>query len=806
LSEYAGIVRFLLAIGLVVAPLAGARLSELAEQVTKAGLDASTCYRVRDLAFTRGDELRFYFNDGFLIFGNPVAGRRFSAVFVGDVEGGDGELIVMPPTKGERLSLASFTGSPNLNEHFRQAVMLYADDTAEKLLELVKARDEWGANAERGALLAREWQPTLSNITRSFTVRLAYYLGQNIPPERGFFYTVVQGKQLGNFDVYYEPDAANQIFLGALASRNNRAYYNTWTMFEARPFRTGARKTPGQAYRLTNYRIEAVLEENLHLRVVTRATLEVGEEPLRVVALELSDGMKIDVARLNGEEVEVFAPESLRANLMRNSGSVTFLLDAPQGLTPGRAYELEIEHQGDVVRDAGSGVYAVGSRLNWYPRAGVGFSRFDITFTYPSRLQLVFPGTVKEDTTDGAQRKTRRVTAEPIRLAGFNLGTYESFKVERDGLSVEVFANRSVEPGLARQRQIVVTPGAPAPLPRRQPARPELLVVPLPPPNPTLRLESIANDVAGAFEFLTSQLGPPALPQLLVSPIPGAFGQGFSGLVYLSTLSYLTSEERPTGRDSQHEVFFSELLHAHETAHQWWGNVVASASIHDDWLMEALANYSSLLLYEKKRGKTAMREVLARYREQLLEKDAGGREVDAVGPLRLGPRLQSSLSPGAWHTIVYGKGSWVIHMLRARLGDEKFLAMLGEVCKRYRHQAIKVSQFQEVAASYLPPGASDPKLDAFFEAWVESTGIPSLTLETAVKVRAPNVEVTLRLNQSGVEDSVSLQVPVEVQLARGRSEVHWLTTGGGEPATKILKLRAAPLKVTLDPEMSILRR
>ncbi len=201
-----------------------------------------------------------------------------------------------------------------------------------------------------------------------------------------------------------------------------------------------------------------------------------------------------------------------------------------------------------------------------------------------------------------------------------------------------------------------------------------------------------------------------------------------------------------------------------------------------------------------------MQGVLDHYRTKLLAKDQAGNVVDSVGPLRLGPRLESSLSPDAWHTIVYGKGSWVMHMLRRRMGDEKFMTLLGDFCKRYRHQAVSVDQFREIAAGYLPKDSSDPKLESFFEAWVESTGIPTVTLETSVKGKAPKMQLTLTVNQSGVEETVSLQVPVEVQLARGKSQIYWLTTGNGEPATLTIPVRAAPLKVTLDPETSLLRR
>ena len=55
-------------------------------------------------------------------------------------------------------------------------------------------------------------------------------------------------------------------------------------------------------------------------------------------------------------------------------------------------------------------------------------------------------------------------------------------------------------------------------------------------------------------------------------------------------MAYLEPEDRPEeARDAYQEYFYSEILHAHEAAHQWWGNVVTTTGYQDGWLMEALA-------------------------------------------------------------------------------------------------------------------------------------------------------------------------------------------------------------------------
>ncbi|MEZ5399980.1 MAG: M1 family aminopeptidase [Bryobacteraceae bacterium] len=773
---------------------------EIAAEMRAAGLDPAECYRVRDLHFTRGGDLRFYLTDGYLIFGKPVAGRPIAAVFSGDTEGGDAELLVLPPLRGERVSLAAFTETPNLDEHFRTGLFLFTDDTAAVLKAAIAKDEDAKKSPERGALLAEQWNPVLGNLSGSFSVRLVQHLLERVAPERGIFYSALQGVKLGNFDAIYDPDANDQIYLGQLKYRDTRAFYDTWTAFSAREFRTGARQRSPDAFTLRGYRIEAMLNSDLHLKVVTAATLSTEREPVAALPFEISEGMKVTAARVNGEECELFTADSFRANLLRRSGSVLFIVIPPRPLEPGRPAEIVFEHEGDVVRPAGRDVYFVGSRSNWYPKAGLSFAQFDIKFTYPGHLDLVFPGELKEEGKDGEYRVARRVTPAPIRLAGFNLGKYEHRTATRDGLTVEVYANRQSEfavraPG---SEVVVLPPSQPFPRRSRSGAQPAVL----PPvryfPDPTARLSAMGDEIAGTFEFMAQKLGRPALPTLMVSPIPGAFGQGFPGLVYMSTIAYLNPAERPPmARESDKQTFFSEILHAHEVAHQWWGNVVTVNRGSDEWLMEALANYTALANLEKRKGTKALNETLGEYRERLLAKDSTEKTEESAGPLRLGTRLSSSQAPDAWHHIVYGKGSWVLHMLRARMGTESFWKFLAQVVAEHRNRSLTTEDFRATAAAYLPKGAVEP----FFEHWVEGTGIPALSLTQ--RWRAGKLSMTV--TQTGVDEDVSVQVPVTVTVRGAKPQVHWITTGS-DPVTVTAPLRAAPLKVELDPDGLVLRQ
>jgi aminopeptidase N len=219
--------------------------------------------------------------------------------------------------------------------------------------------------------------------------------------------------------------------------------------------------------------------------------------------------------------------------------------------------------------------------------------------------------------------------------------------------------------------------------------------------------------------------------------------------------------------------------------------------------MEALANYSSLMVLEKKKGPKDVQRVLAEYKSMLLAKDDDGKTAESTGPIRLGLRLQSSQNPGAWRNIVYDKGAWILHMLRARLGDANFRAMLGELARRNRFQAVTTQQFRQLAAAYLPKGSPDPKLEGFFESWVEGTGIPALTLTQKLTGKAPALKLTLTLNQTGVDENFSTLVPVVVEVPRLKPQVIWLQSGS-EPATHTIALKTPQFKATLDPDNTVL--
>ena len=686
-----------------------ASAASVGNQVEHISLDADECYRVLDLDFAKED-LKIYLSSGYLIFAKPIGGAHLGAIFVTSAEAGDADLLLLPPTRSERSSLAKFTNSPTLEEHFKAAAFIFTDGTGDQLLARLQSNPTAKKSPDMGGLIVANWNSVLANLVASFETRVVYDILSN-RRDSGVFYMAVSGNKLDNFDVLYDPTAPDQILVGKLADRDNRTYFDIWTSFQARSFRTaaasGSAASPRAAHAtLDNIRIEATIAPDLTMQAVTRATLRFPDDerqPRSVIPFSLSPKMQISAASIDGHPVEVFDRESMRFDLISNREDREFLLVSELALDPSVPHEIEIRHAGAVIRNSGNDVYYVGSRGTWYPRTGGDLANYTLTFRYPKTLTIAATGKLLDDRTDGDWRVTRLKTGTPVRFAGFNLGNFQSVAVQRDGYTINLYANRRLESALAPKpsSQPLTVPQDELRPRHSPPATAASLAQQVNLPDPTPRIETLTKDVIDTLDFMTEEFGPTPIRDLAITPIPGGFGQGFPGLVYLSTLAYLDPGQRPPRlRERGEETFFSDLLEAHEVAHQWWGNMVVPASYHDDWLIESLANYSALLQLERKKGSKALDTVLDSYRDHLLSKTASGASLESAGPIVWGYRLDSSFAPDAWRTVTYEKGTWIIHMLRRRLGDEKFLTLLRDICSH--HHSISTDQFRDLARQYAP--------------------------------------------------------------------------------------------------------
>src|SRR6476659_1921161 len=94
----------------------------LYRELLNPSLEAKDVYRVRDVSIL-AEDLHISISDGTIWFVREVNGHITGAMFEGV-----GEVLLVPPNRAERTSLALFTGSAVLEQRFQSAYFRFSDD------------------------------------------------------------------------------------------------------------------------------------------------------------------------------------------------------------------------------------------------------------------------------------------------------------------------------------------------------------------------------------------------------------------------------------------------------------------------------------------------------------------------------------------------------------------------------------------------------------------------------------------------------------------------------------------------------
>lgn len=768
-------------------------------------VDASRTYYVRE-AVIRRDVVRIFLTEGKLAFFERYRGKIVGAVFTGQ-----GRVIAYPRDQIERRSLARYLGSPVLDLKFTSAYLRFTDDTAR---ELQRSLDEGQSVPVDDPAFSREWESAVATLNPWHSLRtLTDALSSNDLP---YFYAGMDTEAHGPLDVIVDQRREEPVGIGQPRWVNGAAYYDLWTAFagpNAKPLL--------RPFDPVSYTVETTIRPDLELEGSTTAEMVAVRGGERLLEMELSRQLRVEsVTDEQGRPLPWFQNEGMDLDEAARQGNDVLLVVLPEAAPAGGKVRLSFRYRGRVISDAGNGAYYVGARGIWYPNLG-GFGRFatfDLSFRWPRTLELVANGKKVSEGVEGEQKTGRWVSDAPVTIAGFNLGNYERRDVSTDRFVIEVYANKHLETAMVdrmrRNAPTFISP--PRGLgPRRViiPVLPDLL-----PPSPAEHLDQLGKDVLDAIRFNESVSVPFPYGRLAVAQIPGSFGQGWPGLLYLSTLSFLSpGAQSRMGASQRTQEQYLDLVPPHEVAHQWWGNLVGWPTYRDQWIHEALSNYLALMFADSRRpNDKLMGQWLDIYRTRLSQKETGGDALlSEAGPLVLGRRLVSSRSPGgAYGAIIYGKGTWVAHMLRMMLRDEKaaepdarFFQLLRTLAVEYRHKGLTTEDLQREVEKLMTPEMDlegGRSLDWFFDQYVQGTEIPHYSVDYKVARVGERFVVTGTLKQKDVNNVFVARVPLYAETARGRMTLLGVVTTSGEETRFRFPAGTAPRKLVVDPHRTLL--
>jgi hypothetical protein len=327
-------------------------------------------------------------------------------------------------------------------------------------------------------------------------------------------------------------------------------------------------------------------------------------------------------------------------------------------------------------------------------------------------------------------------------------------------------------------------------------------------PGHEYNVDEISKTLDAARTYYSQWFTPYPWKELKLSEFPGLAGyaQGFgTDITFSENLGFLTRNT------SQSDATF--LVTAHETAHQWWGNILTPANgPNGDFLSEGAAHFSTMLLFEQVKGPRGRMEfakgIEARYNDRRRPDDERPMyDVD-------GKRKYDT-------TVIYDRGGWVFWMLYDFLGHDRAM-------EAYHHFFQKWSTSRDHPAlqdfvTDMRKYATDPAAyDAFTKQWFEDKVVPQYTVGAAKKTRSGNgYDVTCTVTNIGTG-----KMPVEVAATAGerwkkpadgeRNGIYTVdpaykdarttvTLGAGESAPVTITCNFDPDKIVVDPDVRVLQ-
>ncbi len=160
--------------------------------------------------------------------------------------------------------------------------------------------------------------------------------------------------------------------------------------------------------------------------------------------------------------------------------------------------------------------------------------------------------------------------------------------------------------------------------------------------------------------------------------------------------------------------------HAHELAHQWFGNLVTPAWWDDIWLNEAFAtwfSYKTMHAVDPDGGydRAATRAAL------------GAMGADSLANARQirNPITRNADILDAFDAITYRKGGGVLAMFETYLGEDAFREGMRVHMQRFEDGVADVNDFMESLAA----GSGQPGVVESFESFIYQPGIPYLDID-----------------------------------------------------------------------------
>jgi len=239
--------------------------------------------------------------------------------------------------------------------------------------------------------------------------------------------------------------------------------------------------------------------------------------------------------------------------------------------------------------------------------------------------------------------------------------------------------------------------------------------------------------------------------------------------------------------------FIVDTSLGHEVLHAWFGNGIRLSPGEGNWV-EGLTTYLADQSFAADEGRDTeyRKEQLVKYQSYVRpdmdlklrnfsnvgHEDTGGQPVRAVG---------------------YNKSSMFFHMLRNKVGQDKFIEALRDFYKRSKFNAAGWSDLQ---TSFESTAGTD--LSAFFSQWLDRIDVPDLGIKDRDVTNDKGYPIlTFKLTQDN-DPPYDLEVPIVIKTTM--EEINKTLQVSGKSTSVEIPLTAVPETLVIDPGYDLMRK
>jgi len=227
----------------------------------------------------------------------------------------------------------------------------------------------------------------------------------------------------------------------------------------------------------------------------------------------------------------------------------------------------------------------------------------------------------------------------------------------------------------------------------------------------------------------------------------------------------------------------------HELLHNWWGNSVYVAMDSGNWC-EGLTAYMADHMLKEQQGQGA------EYRQTTLQKF-----TDYVNPDNDFPLVDfRSRNNSAEEAIGYGKCLMVNHMLRQKVGDDKYIDAYRDF---YKQNKFKIASWDDIRASFMK--VTGLNLNQFFEQWLYRKSAPDLVVSN-VKSEHDGAVYQLHFTLQQVQDEDPFLIDIPVAIFYDDTVETKVIEMGEKKQDYTFKSKKRPVKLEIDPQFDVFRK